>query len=330
MTMTGTRPAGRPSPDHPVRDEPAIRTRGLTKHFGRRTVVDGLDIDVPYGVVAGFLGPNGAGKTTTLRMLLGLVRPNSGEGTVLGADLRSPARYLGRVGSLIEGPAFYPSLSGERNLTVQAILGGHDRDRIPAVLERVGLADRGDDAYRTYSMGMKQRLGIAGALLGAPSLLVLDEPTNGLDPNGIRQMRDLIRSLSHDGPTVFVSSHLLSEVQQMCDWLVMIDHGRRLYQGPMAELLAGKGEVVVAAERAADLPRLAEVLTALGYEVRFDGDRLRCRPQSGTDGAAAVPATARAEINRAAAGAGITLVEVAIAAASLEERYQALLLEETP
>src|SRR5674476_654516 len=142
-------------------------------------------------VVAGFIGPNGAGKTTTLRMLLGLVRPSGGSGQVFARPLDTPAGYLPRVGALIESPAFYRELSGERNLAVQAALGGHNMTRVPVVLERVGLADRGGDRYRTYSLGMKQRLGIAGALLGDPTLLILDEPTNGLDPAGIRDMRSL-------------------------------------------------------------------------------------------------------------------------------------------
>jgi len=199
---------------------PVVETRGLTKRYGSRTVVDALDMQIPLGVVAGFIGPNGAGKTTTLRMLLGLVRPSAGDGRVFSLPLHSPASYLPRVGALIESPAFYPGLTGQRNLAVQATLGGHPLARVPVVLERVGLADRGGDRYRTYSLGMKQRLGIAGALLGDPSLLILDEPTNGLDPAGIRDMRALVRSLAQDGPTVLISSHLLAEVQQVCDWLV--------------------------------------------------------------------------------------------------------------
>jgi len=170
---------------------PVVETRGLTKRYGSRTVVDALDMQIPAGVVAGFIGPNGAGKTTTLRMLLGLVRPSGGSGQVFGRPLDTPAGYLPRVGALIESPAFYRELSGERNLAVQAALGGHNMTRVPVVLERVGLADRGGDRYRTYSLGMKQRLGIAGALLGDPRLLILDEPTNGLDPAGIRDMRSL-------------------------------------------------------------------------------------------------------------------------------------------
>src|ERR1039457_5160258 len=229
-------------------DALAVHTWGLTKRYGRRTVVDSLDITVPAGVVAGFVGPNGAGKTTTLRMLLGLVRPSAGGGRVLGAPLTRPASYLHRVGALIESPAFYPNVSGTRNLMVQATLGGLDPARIPALLERVNLAERAAlldlvnwaeparDAYRTYSLCMKQRLAIAAALLGDPALLNLNEPTNGLDPAGIREMRGLVRSLADDGPTVMISSHLLSEVQQVCDWLVVIKEGRRVFQGSTAQL----------------------------------------------------------------------------------------------
>jgi ABC-2 type transport system ATP-binding protein len=221
----------------------AISTRGLTKRYGARTVVDHLDLDVPAGVVAGFIGPNGAGKTTTLRMLLGLVRPDAGTGSVNGVPLTRPAGYLPRVGALIESPAFYPGLSGTRNLAVQATLGGHDPAGIPALLERVGLAARGADPYQSYSLGMRQRLGIAAALLGDPALVVLDEPTNGLDPAGIREMRGIVRSINQDGRTVLVSSHLLAEVEQVCDWLIVIGEGRRLFQGPIQELLAGGGDL---------------------------------------------------------------------------------------
>jgi ABC-2 type transport system ATP-binding protein len=244
----------------------AVRTHGLTKRYGHRTAVDRLDIEVPAGVVAGFVGPNGAGKTTTLRMLLGLIRPTAGQGQVFGLPISRPAGYLHRVGALIESPAFYPGLSGVGNLMVQATLGGLDTDPIPALLDRVGLAERGDDPYRTYSLGMKQRLGIAAALLGDPALLILDEPANGLDPAGIREMRELVRSLADHGPTLLISSHLLSEVQQVCDWLVVIKQGRRVFQGSLAELLAtGEEALVLGCEDPGDAPRLAEMLARRGH-----------------------------------------------------------------
>ncbi len=304
---------------------PVVRTVGLTKRYGGRTVVDSLDLEVPRGVVAGFLGPNGAGKTTTLRMLLGLARPSGGTGEVLGAPLDRAAAYLPKVGALIESPAFYPALSGERNLAVQAALSRIDRRRISVVLDRVGLGDRGADAYRTYSLGMKQRLGIAAALLGEPDLLVLDEPTNGLDPAGIRSMRELLRSLAADGPTVLVSSHLLAEVQQMCDWLVVVENGRRIYQGVTADLLSGaRAELIVRSSRSADLPVLAEIAGAQGFPVEQGADRVRV----GITGASAGDVDAVAGvINRAALDRGLILVELSIHRETLEDRYLELVEE---
>jgi ABC-2 type transport system ATP-binding protein len=309
---------------------PVVQTRGLTKRYGSRTVVDAVDMAVPPGVVAGFIGPNGAGKTTTLRMLLGLVRPTAGDGRVFGLPLHSPASYLPRVGALIESPAFYPGLSGQRNLEVQATLGGHPLARVPVVLERVGLADRGGDRYRTYSLGMKQRLGIAGALLGDPTLLILDEPTNGLDPAGIRDMRALVRSLAQDGPTVLISSHLLAEVQQVCDWLVVIEHGRLVFQGPTARLLAGGDELTLGCEHLADLPRLQGLLARRGLVATIADDRVHVDLAE----ASAISATSDingllAEINRSAMAEQVTLVELTVTRASLEERYLTLTKEPT-
>jgi ABC-2 type transport system ATP-binding protein len=310
--------------------EPVVETMGLTKRYGSRTVVDALDMQIPAGVVAGFIGPNGAGKTTTLRMLLGLVRPSEGGGQLFGLPLHRPASYLPRVGALIESPAFYPGLSGERNLAVQATLGGHNLARIPLVLERVGLADRGRDPYRTYSLGMKQRLGIAGALLGDPALLILDEPTNGLDPAGIRDMRGLVRSLAQDGPSVLISSHLLAEVQQVCDWLVVIERGRRVFQGPTSRLLAGGDRLTLGCEHRADLPRLQALLARRGLAGTIGGDRVQVdlaevTASSGTSGLTAL----LGEINRAAMAEQLTLVELTVTRASLEERYLTLTAEPT-
>jgi ABC-2 type transport system ATP-binding protein len=307
-----------------------VETNGLTKRYGSRTVVDALDMQIPAGVVAGFIGPNGAGKTTTLRMLLGLVRPSAGDGRVFNLPLHSPASYLPRVGALIESPAFYPGLSGQRNLEVQATLGGHPLARVPVVLERVGLADRGGDRYRTYSLGMKQRLGIAGALLGDPTLLILDEPTNGLDPAGIRDMRGLVRSLAQDGPTVLISSHLLAEVQQVCDWLVVIEHGRLVFQGTTARLLAGGDELTLRCEHLADLPRLKALLTRRGLAATVADNRVHVD----LAGASAINSTSGingllGEINRAAMAEQVTLVELTITRASLEDRYLTLTKEPT-
>jgi ABC-2 type transport system ATP-binding protein len=293
-----------------------VETTALTKAYRGRTVVDGLDLALPTGVVAGFVGPNGAGKSTTLRMLLGLVRPSSGSGRVLGHALTRPQDFLPQVGALIEAPAFYPGLTGRANLRVLATLAGTPGRRVDEVLERVSLAERGDDPYKTYSLGMKQRLGIAAALLNEPRLLVLDEPTNGLDPQGIRDMRGLLRSLAADGPTVLVSSHLLGEVQQACDWLVMVEAGRLVWSGPTAELLTGS-EAVLAAEHPRDLPRLEQLLAARGLTVRRVMDRLHTGPVEDD--------ALLAALNREAAAWGITLVELRRQGSTLEDRYGALL-----
>ena len=220
----------------------AIETHGLSKHFGRRRAVDGLSIRIPAGTIAGFVGPNGAGKTTTIRILLGLVRPTAGTATVLGQPLTHPARYLQRVGALVEAPAVYPGLSGRRNLEVLARLGGYPDARVDQLLALVELSDRASDAAGTYSHGMKQRLGVAMALLPDPDLLILDEPASGLDPLGIIQMRDMLRRLRDQGKTVFVSSHLLGELEQVADWLVVLHEGRTLFGGPARELLDRRGE----------------------------------------------------------------------------------------
>lgn len=215
----------------------ALETTGLTKRYGDLVAVDDVDLAVPAGGVYGFLGPNGAGKTTTLRMILGLVRPTWG----------SVSRGSGAVGALIEGPAFYPHLSGRDNLRSLAARARVPASRIPEVLEIVDLSDRARDRYSTYSLGMKQRLGLAAALLKRPTLLVLDEPTNGLDPSGITAMRTTIRQLADDGCTVLLSSHLLAEVRQVCDTVGVIHQGRLLTQQPIAEL-GGTGVLEVVAD----------------------------------------------------------------------------------
>jgi ABC-2 type transport system ATP-binding protein len=300
--------------------EPVVVTHGLTKRYGQRTAVDGLDMHVPAGVVAGFIGANGAGKTTTLRMLLGLVRPSEGTATVLGHDLGDPSSYLRKVGALIESPAFYPGLSGERNLKVQTSLGGIPDRRIPEVLEVVGLADRGRDAYKSYSLGMKQRLGIASALLGEPELLVLDEPTNGLDPTGIRDMRELLRQVADTGLTVLVSSHQLVELEQVCDWLVMVDAGRQVFQGTTSQLLAaGSDRLVLATEHPRDLDRLVAIVQALGALASRQGRKVHV-PLGGVDDMTGF----LAGINRAAMAEAIALVEIAVTAGTLEDRYASL------
>jgi ABC-2 type transport system ATP-binding protein len=293
----------------------AIRSTGLTKAYGRVRAVDGLDLDVPRGSITGFVGPNGAGKTTTIRMLLGLIRPSSGSAEVLGSNVSNPWEYLPRVGALIEGPAFHPALSGRRNLEVLASLGGHPRARVDAVLEIVGLADRARDRYRTYSLGMKQRLGVAAALLPDPELVVLDEPSNGLDPAGIIEMRSLLRSLRERGTTVFISSHLLGEVEQIADWLVVLDHGRLLFQGPIGALLARRQtRLRVAGESPTDAEVIAVVARRLGYEAEVvDG---RVSVGAGSEAAAA--------LTRGAMDAGVTLTEIGVDRSTLEDSFLAL------
>src|SRR6266513_1921864 len=220
--------------------EPVIETKGLTKRFGERTAVDTVDLIVPAGVAFGFLGPNGAGKTTLIRTLLGLTRASGGEFSLLG--LPQPAKRreaLARVGAIVEEPKFHPHLTGRENLKIVA--AARDRAaaaRIDDSLERVGLAHRADDRVKTYSLGMRQRLGIARCLLADPALLILDEPMNGLDPAGILEMRHLIRSFVDEGRTVFLSSHLLDEVEKTCDQVAIVDQGKVVVQGAVAEIAA--------------------------------------------------------------------------------------------
>ena len=294
----------------------ALAVTGLTKRYGDRTAVDHLDIEIPTGAVAGFVGPNGAGKTTTMAMLLGLVRPTSGTGTVLGASIHDPGAYLPRVGALIESPAFYPALTGEENLRVFATVGGQSTAGIATLLETVGLAGRGGDRYRSYSQGMKQRLGIAAALLADPDLLILDEPANGLDPQGVREMRALIGRLAGTGRTVLVSSHDLSELEQVCDWLVLIDTGRSLYQGPTTELLDGVAAgLAVVSQRRDDHQALQKLLLADGHQVELQDHRLVV----GLDGTPV--AEVAASVNRTAFDAGMVLVELSPLRTTLEDRY---------
>jgi ABC-2 type transport system ATP-binding protein len=224
----------------------ALRTINLSKRYGTRLAVDQLSLEVRRGEIFGFLGPNGAGKTTTIRMLLGLIAPTEGGVEILGGDVFAHrAEILPRVGALIETPALYPYLSGRDNLrAVGAVLGGAPAARIDAVLKLVGLADRQKDRVRTYSLGMKQRLGVAIALLNDPDVLVLDEPANGLDPAGIVEMRDLMRTLSSEGKTVFISSHVLSEVRQICTRVAILNLGRLVTESTVEDLLRGHGEFI--------------------------------------------------------------------------------------
>jgi ABC-2 type transport system ATP-binding protein len=296
----------------------ALRTENLTKRYGSRLAVDRLDLEVPAGVVAGFIGPNGAGKTTTMAMLLGLVAPSAGSGTVLGESLARPASYLARVGALIETPAFWPGLTGRENLRVLATLGGHDSRRIPEVLELVRLDDRGGDRFGQYSLGMKQRLGIAAALLGDPELLVLDEPTNGLDPAGINEMRRFILELADGRRTVLVSSHILSELEHISDWLIIIDEGSLVYQGPADGFLGRVPTVIaLAPEHDGDLEHLVAIARGEGHEARIEDARLIV-PVDGRD-----PRSTAAALNRAALSQGVVLSELHLRRPTLESQYLA-------
>ncbi|QSQ25995.1 ABC transporter ATP-binding protein [Pyxidicoccus parkwayensis] len=222
----------------------AIRTEGLTKRYGALAAVNNLSLEVPAGSVFGFLGPNGAGKTTTIRMLLGLIKPTSGAASVMGVDvLRERPRLSTLVGAIVEVPAFYPYLSAAENLRVMALGAGHalaagESDRL---LTLVGLAKELKRPVKQFSLGMKQRLGLAAALIGDPPVLFLDEPTNGLDPDGAREIRDLIGSLKREGRTVFLSSHLLQEVERICTDVAIVQNGELRTQGNVAKLLASSG-----------------------------------------------------------------------------------------
>jgi ABC-2 type transport system ATP-binding protein len=256
---------------------PVIEVEGLRKEYrrirGRTTIaVDGLDLSVPSGGgVFGFLGPNGAGKTTTVRCLLGLVRPSAGQLRLFGVDTqRDLASVVGRVGSIVETPALFPGFSGRRNLALLGRVVGIGLRRVDEVLELVGLAERADDKVRSYSLGMRQRLGMGAALLRDPELLVLDEPVNALDPAGIKETRQLLRRLGDEGRTVFLSSHLLGEVQQLCDHVTILARGRMIAGGPVAEVLE-RGRASGVLVKVADADRALDVLAQAGYTAERTG-----------------------------------------------------------
>src|SRR6516225_7286730 len=276
----------------------ALSVDGLTRRFGDLIAVNNLTFKVPTGGVVGFVGPNGSGKSTTIRVLLGLIAPSAGTATVLGEPIEHPERFAGRVGALIDSPAFVGSLTGKDNLRSLAALRGVSAKRIDEVLEIVGLVGRENDKASTYSLGMKQQLAIAAALLPDPELVVLDEPTNGLDPAGIVEIRELLKSLATAGRTVVVSSHLLGEIQAMVDYLVVIRFGDLIYSGSLEGLMAQATErVVVAPEFASDVPRLVEVIEASGWTCQVSHDEVSID----------LPAARSADVERAVTGAGLTL-----------------------
>ena len=254
--------------------EPAIETRGLTRTFGQVRAVDAIDLQVPAGGVFGFLGPNGSGKTTTIRLLLGLIRPTAGEARLLGEPAGPRAPVVARVGALVERPAFYPYLSAAENLLVFGVTAGLAepplRARIPSMLARVGLADVGGRAVGGYSTGMRQRLAFALALLRQPELLILDEPTNGLDPAGVVEVRQLIAGLAGEGTTVFLSTHVLTEVEQLCSDVAVLVRGRIVAQRPTRELLADGAGMRVRFDSPDQAATAALALRSGGFTVRAE------------------------------------------------------------
>jgi ABC-2 type transport system ATP-binding protein len=289
-----------------------IVTEGLTKRYGHRDAVSNLTVSIPRGVIAGFVGPNGSGKTTTIRMLLGLVRPTAGTAEVMGHPITHPREYLHRIGALIEGPAFYPGLSARANLQVLATLGGFPRSRIARLLDQVGLGDRAGERVGGYSLGMKQRLGVAAALLPEPELLILDEPANGLDPPGIHEMRALMRSLRDGGATIFVSSHLLGELEQVADWLVVLKDGAALFAGPTSEVVGARsGGLVARPERIEQLETVGRIARSKGYAATSRQGALHIT----------APADFAGALNRACMGAGVTLIELGTEQGTLEESF---------
>jgi ABC-2 type transport system ATP-binding protein len=308
-----------------VRRVPAvIEVQGLRKEYrrvrgGRTLAVDGLDLVVPEGGVFGFLGPNGAGKTTTIRCLLGLVRPTAGSCRLLGADSqRGLAHVIGSVGSIVETPAMFPRFSGRRNLRLLGRLNGIGPKRVDEVLDRVGLGTRANHLVKTYSLGMKQRLGVAAALLKDPAVLILDEPANGLDPAGIKEIREMLRSLGDEGRTVFVSSHQLGEVQQVCDRVAILSRGRSVASGEVSEVLSrgrSRGLIVRLEDRDGGIRALAA--SGIDSEATEDPDTIRVD----------LPAEEGARVTEALAREGLFLSELRPEEISLETVFLELTQE---
>jgi ABC-2 type transport system ATP-binding protein len=291
-----------------------VQAARLTKRYGRQEAVRDVSFEVRRGDVFGFLGPNGSGKSTTIGMLLGLIAPTAGSIDLFGLGHERRAEGLARVGAIIETPAFYPYMSGYDNLVNLARLRpGVTRARVAEVLEIVGLADAAGKRFGNYSLGMKQRLGIGWTLLHDPELLVLDEPTNGLDPAGMLEVRHLILQLATQGKTIFISSHLLNEIEQVCDRVAIIQHGRLIAAGSVAELVGRQQTLLV---RSATPQRVVEILSAL------DGvERLEAR---GNDVLVVAPAVRSALINARLVGAGVEVDELKLVQQTLEEAFLAV------
>ncbi len=322
--------AGRPLPTGAA--DYAIQTEGLRKTYrtrkGRSVAVAGLDLTVESGGVHGFLGPNGSGKTTTIRMLLGLITADSGTMKVFGEELprRLPA-IIDRIGAIVEQPKFFPNFSGAKNLKLLAQGMGASQSRVAVVLEEVGLGSRGKDRFRTYSLGMKQRLAIAGTLLKDPELLIFDEPTNGLDPAGIHEIRGTMRGLAERGKTVLVSSHILSEVQQVADTVSIIGRGRLLAEGGVEEILASDGTGMKVRVGVRDPERAAGILTRFGFLAASAGpDALTVAPA--TSGSAAGRQFDPAQITRLLAAEGLYVHELTQQRVDLESVFLQLTQDE--
>ena len=295
----------------------AIETSGLTKRFGERTAVDGVDLLVPRGSAFGFLGPNGAGKTTTIRMLLGLTHATAGQMSVLGHPVPAERGVaLQRVGAIVEDPNFHPYLSGRENLrVVAAVRGPEAAKRIAPALARVGLSERADEKVKRYSQGMRQRLGVARCLLADPLLLILDEPTNGLDPGGIQEFREMIRAMvEQEGRTVFLSSHLLDEVEKICDAAAIVDRGKIIMQGPIAELAEGgsRQELILGVD---------DIELALGTLAASELVREARRSDEGLRVVLTGSARDAAQINAMLVRAGVGVERLEPVRHSLEQRF---------
>ncbi len=293
-----------------VSTDTVIETSDLSKNYKKIKAVDGLTMQVPRGVVVGFLGPNGAGKTTTMRILMGLVRPTKGSATMLGVSVdKHTAEIRKRIGTLIESPFFYPTHTGKTNLRIQAKLAGTDEDRVDLALGAVELSGRAKSKYSSYSLGMKQRLGIANALLTDPELMLLDEPTNGLDPAGIVEIRNLIRKLSSEGRTIFVSSHLLAEVQQMCDYVIILNKGRQVASGSVDELVSQGGRLVATVP---DAEAAVEILKHAHFSADVaDDNKVTVKDADGRG----------ADVNKALSESGIYASEIREQDLSLEQVF---------
>ncbi|HEY3866833.1 MAG TPA: ATP-binding cassette domain-containing protein [Actinocrinis sp.] len=340
--------SAQPRPDTPRSDDQAadrsadfahgfaVETRGLTKHFGPNVAVDQVDLRVPRGSAFGYLGPNGAGKTTLIRTLLGLTTADSGTMALLGIPVpQRRARALARVGAIVDEPRFHGHLTGRQNLRLLAAArGGLAGQRIAPALERVGLADRADDRVGGYSMGMRQRLGLAACLLGDPELLILDEPMNGLDPAGMHEMRALIRDLVEEGRTVMLSSHLLDEIERTCDAVAIVDHGTVIHQGPISDL-TGAGKNAAVQVDCPDPQAAAGLLKAAGFTARVDHGGADADEAGAEDGSSAgqpnstLIVTSRtgtsqdlaAEVNRGLVEAGVVVYGVREARTTLEDWF---------